>query len=55
MIRNFAARRGVLGSATTMAALWVAQPHFHVANTGDSRVYRLTDEGLEQLTKNTHV
>lgn len=51
MIRNFAARRGVLGSATTMAALWVTATHFHVANTGDSRVYRLTDEGLEQLTK----
>lgn len=51
MIRNFAARKGALGAATTMAALWVTGQHFHVANTGDSRVYRLTDAGLEQLTK----
>lgn len=51
MIRSFAARRGALGAATTMAALWVSNKHFHVANTGDSRVYRLADEGLVQLSK----
>jgi len=51
MIRGFAARHGCVGAATTMAALWVDCHHFHVVHTGDSRVYRLGDAGLEQLTK----
>lgn len=51
MIRDFAARNGCQGAATTMAALWVAKDHVHAANTGDSRVYRLAGEGLEQLSK----
>ncbi len=51
MIHDFAARNRCHGAATTMAALWVTRDHVHVANTGDSRVYRLCAGGLEQLTK----
>lgn len=51
MIRSFALKNGCLGSATTMAALWITGGHFHAANTGDSRIYRLGEAGLEQLSK----
>ena len=51
MIRTVAARKGLHGAATTMAAVWVTGDRFHVANTGDSRVYRLTEDGLQQLSK----
>lgn len=51
MIRGFAVQNGVVGAATTMAALWVTRDRVHFANTGDSRVYRLTDEGVERLSR----
>lgn len=51
MIRDFAVQNSCVGAATTMASLWVAGEHVHVANTGDSRVYRLCGDRLEQLTK----
>lgn len=51
MIRDFAARNRCHGAATTMAALWVTGDQAHIANTGDSRVYRLCGNHLEQLTK----
>lgn len=51
MIRDYAVQNGCIGAATTMAALWAAGDHVHVANTGDSRVYRLCGSRLEQLTK----
>jgi len=51
MIRGFAVQNGVIGAATTMAALWVTRDRVHFANTGDSRLYRLTDDGLEQLSR----
>lgn len=51
MIRDFAANNHCHGAATTMAALWITGDHAHVANTGDSRVYRLRGHHLEQLTK----
>lgn len=50
-IIDHAARSGVRGAATTMAALWVIGARALVANTGDSRVYRLAAGGLEQLTR----
>ena len=51
LIRDHAARSGFAGAATTMAALWIVGERALVANTGDSRVYRLAGESLEQLTK----
>jgi serine/threonine protein phosphatase PrpC len=51
MIRDFATNNACEGAATTMAALWVTGSHVHVANTGDSRVYRLCGGRLEQLTR----
>lgn len=51
MIRGFAVQNGVVGAATTMAALWVTRDRVHFANTGDSRVYHLTDAGIEQLSR----
>lgn len=51
MICDFATQNRCRGAATTMAALWVAGDRVHVANTGDSRVYRLAGGELEQLTK----
>jgi protein phosphatase len=51
MIRDFAFKNAAEGAATTMAALWMTGSHVHVANTGDSRVYRLRGDRLEQLTK----
>ncbi|MFO0586243.1 MAG: PP2C family serine/threonine-protein phosphatase [Polyangiaceae bacterium] len=51
MIRTVAARKGLFGAATTMAALWVTGDRYHIANTGDSRVYRLREDGLQQLSK----
>lgn len=51
MICDFADKNGCRGAATTMAALWVTGDHAHVANTGDSRVYRLCADSLQQLTK----
>jgi serine/threonine protein phosphatase PrpC len=51
MICDFAVQNGYLGAATTMASLWVTGDHVHVANTGDSRVYRLRGDRLEQLTQ----
>ena len=51
MICDFAVNHKSPGAATTMAALWVAGDHAHVANCGDSRVYRLCGDRLEQLTK----
>lgn len=51
MILDHAARSGLPGAATTMAALWITGDRALVANTGDSRVYRLSGDTLEQLTK----
>lgn len=51
LVCDHAMRCGCPGAATTMAAIWVAGERALVANTGDSRVYRLTGAGLEQLTK----
>jgi protein phosphatase len=51
MIQRFGVEHGCFGAATTMAALWITNGHFHAANTGDSRVYRLTGGGLERLSK----
>jgi PPM family protein phosphatase len=51
MIRDFAFKNACEGAATTMAALWVSGSHVHIANTGDSRVYRLCGGRLEQLTR----
>lgn len=51
MIWDFGIQNGCHGAATTMAALWAAGDHVHVANTGDSRVYRLCGDDLEQLSK----
>lgn len=51
MIQRFGHEHGCFGAATTMAALWITNGHFHAANTGDSRIYRLTPGGLERLSK----
>jgi protein phosphatase len=51
MICDFANKNDCHGAATTMASLWVAGGHAVVANTGDSRVYRLAGDGLEQLSR----
>jgi protein phosphatase len=50
-IQRFGMDHGCFGAATTMAALWITGGHFHAANTGDSRVYRLIEGGLERLSK----
>ena len=50
-IQRFAVKHGCSGAATTMAALWIKGGHFHAANTGDSRVYRLTAGVLERLSR----
>ncbi len=51
IIVDHAARTGTRGSATTMACLWLVGQKAIVANAGDSRVYRLCENGLQQLTK----
>jgi protein phosphatase len=50
-ICDYAVKNRCVGAATTMASLLLADGQAHIANTGDSRVYRLCGERLEQLTK----
>lgn len=45
------ARRQGLRTASTLSALLLCGGRYHIANIGDSRVYRFDDEGIWQLTQ----
>jgi protein phosphatase len=50
-IREAAAENGALkGMGTTVVVLWVRGSRAHVAHVGDSRIYRLRQGRLDQLT-----
>jgi PPM family protein phosphatase len=51
MIYNYGQRHRCPGAATTMVALWVVGNRVLIANTGDSRAYRLEDDGLTLLSR----
>lgn len=41
---------GLRGMGTTLSVLWVGNQNMHIAHVGDSRVYRLHDGRLTQVT-----
>ncbi|MBK8254462.1 MAG: serine/threonine-protein phosphatase [Polyangiaceae bacterium] len=51
IIFEYGMKNGCYGAATTMASLWIAEGQAHIANTGDSRVYKLAGDQLVQLTQ----
>jgi protein phosphatase len=51
MIYEHGLRGGCPGAATTMVSLWVSGARAIIANTGDSRAYRLSGGGLERLSR----
>jgi serine/threonine protein phosphatase PrpC len=51
MIYEHGLRGGCPGAATTMVSLWLAGDSAIVANTGDSRAYRLAGGGLVRLSR----
>ena len=42
---------GGIGMGTTLVCLWLSKRNVHVAHVGDSRIYRLRDGVVEQLTR----
>lgn len=50
LLAQGAARRELAGMATTLSALVLRGTRFQIAHVGDSRVYRLRDDQLAQLT-----
>jgi len=50
LLAQGSARRDLAGMATTLSALVLRGSRFHLAHVGDSRIYRLRGEGMQQLT-----
>lgn len=51
IIYKYGLRNRCPGAATTMVSLWVIGNRVLIANTGDSRAYRLEDDGLTLLSR----
>ena len=50
LLAQGSARRELAGMATTLSALVLRGAHFYTAHVGDTRIYRLRGERLQQLT-----
>ncbi|MBK8253270.1 MAG: serine/threonine-protein phosphatase [Polyangiaceae bacterium] len=50
-VQETGSRFGMLQMACTLAAVWFVADHAIIAHVGDSRVYRLRNSILEQLTR----
>ena len=50
LLAQGSARRELAGMATTLSALVLRGARYYTAHVGDSRIYRLRGEGMQQLT-----
>jgi serine/threonine protein phosphatase PrpC len=48
---NAAVNSNVPGGGTTLTCMLMVEKHVHIAHVGDSRAYLVTENGLEQITR----